>query len=79
MRAFMYFPEACVFAHGISAVVVMRELPVAIGISCVLMHVVAVCAFLLPVLPIGLKGRIAGIVTVHLLAVCYLESVSPMV
>ena len=55
----------------------MRELPVAIRISYVLMHVAAGCAFLLPVLPIDWKGRMAGIVIVHILAVCYWEAVSP--
>lgn len=77
MRAFMCYLAMCVIAHGISAVAVMRELPVTIGILCVLMHVVVACAFLLPVFSISWKGRIAGIVTVHLLAASYLEYASP--
>lgn len=77
MRVFMCFLTACVFTSGIAAIAAMRELPVAIAILCALMYVVSACAFLLPVLSINWKGRIAGIVTVHFLAVCYLEFTSP--
>ncbi len=77
MRAFLCFLAACVLFSGISAIAARRELPVVIAIPCALMYVVSACAFLLPVLSITWKSRIAGIVTVHFLAVCYLEFASP--
>ena len=77
MRACMCFLAFCVLAKGISSVAVMRNVSVAIGVLCALMHVAVACAFLLPVLPISKKGWIAGIITVHLLAGAYWGYVSP--
>lgn len=76
MRIILYFAAVSLLASGIAAVFELRHLPVVMGVTCALMHLLVAFAFLLPVLPVAGKWRITGLVSVHLLAGVYLTAMS---